>query len=459
MSRCDKASAPSVVEALEHPSMPHASINLAVEGAVLNTLFSATNRSGMMRKAFAFGLLTAIVAGSSACTSEAGEHELGASSSALHEGQTFAVLTYNVQSRPVLDSATSTHRNDSISRLLNNYDIAAVQESFVKTDILFAHAGHQTKTVFNDRRHFWSLTGSGLATLAKFPLGAMQTQHYHAVAGIADSVASKGILLTRLLIDGMHVDLYDTHMQAGASEKENSARFDQADELIAFVNQHSSTKDSVLIVGDFNMGPARPGKPYEAFSPNHYANEWDMKFRTGVFQRVIDTLGMQFLSDVMRPDRPDYIEGILFRAGCGNELTPVSYATHEHVFRDEQGASLSDSTPVVGTFKIRDLQSVACSAEPLIATRPRPNTVRLYADCGYQGRFVEMTAGHSFDFGASPFNDVISSIQTGPNASVRFYENSDKTGANVNIAGNDVWCLLNEGMNDKISFVEVSAAP
>jgi endonuclease/exonuclease/phosphatase family metal-dependent hydrolase len=158
-------------------------------------------------------------------------------------------------------STTRARRNlPLIGQRLNDFDIAGVQECFTHCDLLLGAATHPTRFYFDEREHWWSLANSGLASVARFGLLDTQTTYFSADAEIGDSVASKGVLLLSLALGGHVLDIYSTHMQAGESEGAQEARRVQADELVAFVQAHSPAGHSVMVHGDFNMSPARPGR-------------------------------------------------------------------------------------------------------------------------------------------------------------------------------------------------------
>lgn len=262
----------------------------------------------------------------------------------------FSILTYNVQMRPVLDQ--NDYKATRISPKLNFFDIATIQESFAKKSRLMKDALHPEQRHFTDKRHCFSFVDSGLSTLSKFPVIFEAKEIYHSYAGFSDSLASKGILLTRLLIDGLILDLYTTHMQAGYTDSENRARREQAKQVIEFVNRHSPREHSVLIVGDFNMSPKRPDRKFEDFKPQHYSHERDMIQRTDSFQLMLEGLELTDVQDLLEPKKVDEIERMVFRAGCNHEFRP------EKVYRapqfiDEHGAPLSDGLPLGAEFILR----------------------------------------------------------------------------------------------------------
>lgn len=264
----------------------------------------------------------------------------------------FSLLTYNVQSRPVLDDSRARRNLPLVGQLLNDFDIAGVQECFSHADALLGATTHPTKFYFDHREHWYSLANSGTLSVARFPSREFATIHYSREWEWGDFVASKGILLMSLDVVGHVVDVYNTHMQAGASKGAQSAREVQARELVAFVQAHSPRSHTVIVHGDFNMGPARPGKAFADFSPQHYASPEDMEQRTRVFSAMTRDLELADVSDTLFGPTKDYIDRVLYRSGDGDSLVPIDWRDNGARFVDGAGAALSDSAPVSVRFRL-----------------------------------------------------------------------------------------------------------
>lgn len=262
----------------------------------------------------------------------------------------FSLITYNIQSRPLLDADRARRNLPIIGEKLNEFDIAGVQECFSLADLLFDAADHESRYYFDKPGHWWSLANSGLASLSRFRLLAVKTHHYTNKAETADQVASKGILLTRYDIGGQIVDVYNTHMQAGHSDAAQQARQRQADELARFVEHNSPLCHAVILHGDFNMSPARPGKPWQQYQPQHYASDADMTARTAVFTALMQRLHLHDVSDELFGPIHDHIDRVLHRDSDTVALVPLSWENRGNSFLDAEGKPLSDSSPIVVRF-------------------------------------------------------------------------------------------------------------
>lgn len=259
----------------------------------------------------------------------------------------FKIISYNVQARPLLDASRATVNLPIIGRLLGEYDVGGVEECFSLCEKLLDAAPQPHHYYFSEREHPWSLANSGLAGVSRFEIEEVVTTFYQHEADIADVVASKGVVLTRIHVGGFPVDVYNTHMQAGDTDGAHVAQSFQADELVAFIAAHTPSSHTLVLHGDFNMSPARPGKRFEDFTPNHYSNEADMLSRTTSFQKVIDQLHLNDASDVLFGPVRDHIDRVLYRAAAGVKVTPLSWEDRGPLFVDPSGASLSDSMPLV----------------------------------------------------------------------------------------------------------------
>jgi endonuclease/exonuclease/phosphatase family metal-dependent hydrolase len=264
--------------------------------------------------------------------------------------RSFSLVTYNVQSRPVLDLGKAIANLPIIGAKSNEYQIIGFQECFSVCSLLLNAAKHLSRYYFDSKQHWWNIANSGLVSLGQFPLIEHQQMFYSAKGEIADTVASKGIILMRYEVEGKTLDVYNTHMQAGNSPQAQTARTAQAKELIQFISEHSPPEHAVIVHGDFNMGPARPGKRWEDYRPNHYSSTEDMQVRTAVFSDMQTILQLSDVSDTINGPALDHIDRILFRNGTEFMIHPVAWADKSEEFHDKSGKDLSDSVPVYARF-------------------------------------------------------------------------------------------------------------
>jgi endonuclease/exonuclease/phosphatase family metal-dependent hydrolase len=264
----------------------------------------------------------------------------------------FTVATYNVQGRPVLDR--TGRKFPLISPLLNGFDIVGIQECFQDHELLWDSATHRTKLHYGRLKAPWKVVGPGLTTLARFPMLERKTAFFHSASEAQNRLASKGMLMVRLDVGGKVVDLYNAHFDAGSSAGAQRSRREQGAQLAEFVLAHSPPEHSVIVVGDFNMGPSRPGKPWELFDPLWYHSEEDALSRTRTFDGMLRDLGLEDASERVHGPRLDDVDRVLYRAGEGHVLEPLSWARLGDRFVDPGGRPLSDHVPIAVRMRLSD---------------------------------------------------------------------------------------------------------
>lgn len=265
-----------------------------------------------------------------------------------------SIASYNVQARPLLDHPEE--KFPQMSPLLNAYDLVLIQECFVRHDLLWAAADFPNKVYFG-RPAKGKGINSGLSVLTRLPMGETASEHYRDAGELQDRIASKGILLVRLQVGGMPLDVYDTHMEAGNSPAAQQARRKQAEQVVEFVKKNSPPEHALILMGDFNMGPLRPGKAWRDYAPNHYVSEEDLQGRTSAFEIMRKGLALQDAADVLhekkaQKDSDDGIERLLYRDGTQVHVEPLSCAFDNERFRRPDGSRLSDGSPLVARIRL-----------------------------------------------------------------------------------------------------------
>jgi len=199
-------------------------------------------RSGMMRGRWSLlaGLLTvAWVSGAAAATGH------------------LKVLTYNIAGLP--DGFMTAHPSANMPRigaLLAHYDLALIQEDFAFGSLLRQSVSLPFQSppfVREGRLNF----GDGLSQFAALPFTALQREPWSTCHGVIDSyfdcLTPKGFISTRQrLADGVEIDVYDVHLDAGPSDADQQAREAQVEQLIGAISQRSAGR-ALLLAGDTNI--------------------------------------------------------------------------------------------------------------------------------------------------------------------------------------------------------------
>jgi hypothetical protein len=267
-----------------------------------------------------------------------GDASLGASAVAPLEERArsgvFTTLIYNVAGIPQFASDVEPATNDPlIGPFLNDYDLVLLQEDFIYHEELAA--GVHLPYVSPDYpvpSSFMTL-GDGLSRFSRFPMAEFERHEWSICSGLfsgmSDCTARKGFSFARMtLANGVTVDVYNMHLDAGSSEDDQEARTIQTSELIAGVLARSAGR-AVIVAGDTNFRNSRPAD---------VAN----------FERLLAELDVTDTCVEARCARPG-LDRILYRSGGGLSLRLHDYEVPTH-FVDSEGLPLSDHLPVLVTF-------------------------------------------------------------------------------------------------------------
>ena len=192
-----------------------------------------------------------------------------------------AVLSYNAHGLAAWVAGDDPEaRFPEISRRLNGYDVALIQEDWEYHELLREHAAHRVVERGNGAPPLMGviplLNGSGLTSLVRLEPDAVTRvvrEPYQVCSGWLsggnDCLASKGFLLVRLrLAPGLEVDVVQTHLDAGRGADDRRARQLQLARLADRLGEISAGR-ALVVAGDFNLNHAVPEdrKLLEGFMP------------------------------------------------------------------------------------------------------------------------------------------------------------------------------------------------
>ncbi len=249
---------------------------------------------------------------------------------------TSRVLTYNVQGLPDALSAAerpTLERMERIAPLLADYEVVGLQEDFDATnhDALIEGVPHPAVAWFDDPVSPDRVYGAGLSVLSSLgtPVEVFES-HYQQCHGLldgaSDCLASKGLLIQRLeLAEGIEIDVYDTHHEAGGGPEDDAARRSQVEEAIASIEGLSAGR-AVVFAGDFNL---RWSDPEDLDELQLYAD-----------------VGLRDACREVSCPEDDHIDHVLLRSSEQLSLEVIAWS-REEAFVDEDGADLSDHPAIV----------------------------------------------------------------------------------------------------------------
>ncbi|MBO4207777.1 jacalin-like lectin [Micromonospora echinofusca] len=257
----------------------------------------------------------------------------------------FSVLTYNVAGLPEpLSDSNPAVNTKPIGERVNGYDVVHVQEDFNYHADLYATDRHPYRTPTSGGVPF----GDGLNTMSNLPYSDFVRVRWDDCNG-ADCLTPKGFSRSRIrLAEGVHLDFYNVHANAGSSERDLAARRANLSQLSAYITANSAG-NAVVVMGDLNVRYTRTGDTIrDLVAANGLTDAWVLQERGG----VPPALGSPALTcdPANVTDACEVVDKILFR---GNRLVRLGLTRYhnEHArFLDPAGAPLSDHYPHAAWF-------------------------------------------------------------------------------------------------------------
>jgi endonuclease/exonuclease/phosphatase family metal-dependent hydrolase len=273
----------------------------------------------------------------------------------------FSVLSYNVAGLPQeLSTVNPKEHLPLISPLLNEYDVVMTQEDFdwwtpLLDSFDFVHyherlraqATHQYRSGRHPGPEAAGLdpatrpdlnVGDGLGFLSRMPITEADRQAWGGCfggfdtndGGAADCLAMKGFARTTMtLANGVEVDVYTLHAEAGSTAEDQRLQAADFDQLADYIETHSAGK-AIVLGGDTNLHTS-PGSTDLAI--------WrDFLSRTGLVDTCTTGVGC---------NEPASIDKIALRSADGVTLTPTAHSFPRSRFTDPEGVALSDHPPLV----------------------------------------------------------------------------------------------------------------
>jgi hypothetical protein len=274
-----------------------------------------------------------------------------APTAAAADSGTFSVLTYNVAGLPESLSSAPTPRESSTTTIggrLGPYDIVQVQEDFNYHSYLYAADSHPYRTPTSGGAGI----GSGLNTLSDVPY---DTDDFERVRwnscqyDSGDCLTPKGFTFMReRLAEGVYVDFYNLHTNAGTNDGDLASRADNLNQLTEFIKTHSAG-NAVVVMGDTNTRYTRSGDTIAEFAAaNGLSDAWVQLVRGGTPPAkgsdplVCDPNAVTNTCEI--------VDKILYRGSKLVSLGATSYNNEHAKFLTDDGLMLSDHDPITATF-------------------------------------------------------------------------------------------------------------
>ena len=245
------------------------------------------------------------------------------------------VLTYNVAGLPEgLSSGTPEVHMPMISPLLVTYELALVQEDFWYHDVLIAAVDHPHQSIpWSDEPDYFDM-GDGLNRFSRTPFQGHTRTPWPGCSGhldcSSDCLATKGSSVARhTLAEGVEVDIYNVHMEAGGCPEDYTIREASIQQLL---DQMANVSEGVAVVmaGDWNL---HPDDPQELPQLNRLIEEGGLT----------DACWFLDCGD-------ERIDRVFYRSGPGVTLEATQWEIPEE-FIDPVGHPMSDHAPVAVTLR------------------------------------------------------------------------------------------------------------
>ena len=238
---------------------------------------------------------------------------------------TLSLLTYNVAGLPQgISKGNPIVNTPLISPLLNPYDLVFVQEDFTYHAQLIASVTHP---YLSTPLTTGGALGDGLNRLARYQFSEFVREAWLDCNGLVDQgsdcLTKKGFSAgLHHLANGVWVDIYNLHMDAGSNGADYAAREKQTQQLLIAIASRS--KDMAIIVtGDTNMKVA--DEP--------------------VLQALLAGAALKDACRELNCPEPNRIDRVMFRNSKALTLTPKNWRV-DQTFVDSSGGPLSDHEAV-----------------------------------------------------------------------------------------------------------------
>jgi endonuclease/exonuclease/phosphatase family metal-dependent hydrolase len=259
---------------------------------------------------------------------------------------TFSVLTYNVAGLPEgLSSGNPSANTPTIGQRLGAYDVVHVQEDFNYHAVLYANDNHPYRTPTSGGAGF----GDGLNTLSDYPYSDFVRDDWNSCNG-TDCLTPKGFTWSRVrFAEGVYVDFYNLHPNAGTTDADLAARRANISELSSYI-QANSAGNAVVVMGDTNTRYTRTGDNIrDLLSANGLTDAWVQGVRGG----TPPAAGSAALvcDDANVTNDCEVVDKILYRGNRYVTLALDWYSNENADFRTAGDEMLSDHYPIAAGFR------------------------------------------------------------------------------------------------------------
>jgi exonuclease III len=256
------------------------------------------------------------------------------------------IMTYNVSGIPVLGDYQGTQRDlqgnarmAKMGEILNNEsgcELIGTQEDF---DLHAALAKAMPAYIYQTQTSGGVPLGDGLSIFSKFPVYNVKrtkwNKSYGVVSAGTDRLAQKGILSSVIEIsDGVYIDFYVLHADAGNDIKSAEARADNYRQLADMINSRAYDR-AAIVVGDFNT----------TFDRNQVDDLYNILVKpaglSDCWAQIYNNGSCSYNNGVgWNPSYYETYDKIMFKSGGGVELNAESLQYIQYT--NDQGKTYTD---------------------------------------------------------------------------------------------------------------------
>ncbi|RAG86502.1 endonuclease [Streptacidiphilus pinicola] len=262
----------------------------------------------------------------------------------------FTLLNYNVAGLPVVHEPPTTLSMENaatqIGLRLPPYDVVNVQEDFDYHAYIYAGDNHLYRTATSGPAG----VGDGLNQLSNYPYDDFQrTAWSSCYPDNGDCFTPKGFSFSRLrLAEGVYVDYYNLHTNAGTSSGDETARENEWQQLTSFIAANSAG-NAVVIAGDTNSRYTRGADQLQGFvAANGLTDAWVQLEQGG----VAPAAGAPNLmcDEAAITNTCEITNKTFYRSSPLVTLNATGYNNEHAKFLDTGGLMLSDMDPILTNF-------------------------------------------------------------------------------------------------------------
>ncbi|MEU9348914.1 jacalin-like lectin [Streptomyces sp. NPDC048278] len=266
---------------------------------------------------------------------------------------TFSVLTYNVAGLPEGLSSAPTPRDTSsteIGKRIAPYDIVNAQEDFNYHAYWYATDTHPYRTATSGGAGI----GSGLNTVSNYDWDEDDFERVgwnSCQIDSGDCLTPKGFTFMReRLAEGVYVDFYNLHTNAGTNDGDEASRADNLSQLTSFISTHSAG-NAVVVMGDTNTRYTRSADTIAEFASNNgLTDAWVQLIRGGSAPAKGSDALVCDQTGATVPNTCEVVDKVLYRSSKLVNLNATSYNNEHAKFLTSDGLMLSDHDPITVGF-------------------------------------------------------------------------------------------------------------